>query len=287
LSEARPTVWYERAGAGSPPLVFVHGFACSHADWRLQLDHFAATQTVVACDLRGHGATPGDPADCSIETYGADVAALLAALDLRGVVLIGHSLGCRVVLQAALDAPERVAGVVLVDGSRIGMGDPETAGRVMREQIRATGYGAFARRLFEEMFLPSSGVMLKTSIVERALELPAPIGAALFPRMITWDAANMERALSTLAAPLLVIQSTNVNAQRVRVGLSADESTPWLDLVRRLAPSTRIEILTGVGHFPQLEAPAQVNQLLGDFAAVCAASFMPGKASQSGSTPLA
>jgi len=270
LSEASPPVWYERAGAGSPPLVFVHGFACSHADWRPQLDHFAATRTVVACDLRGHGETPGDPADCSIETYGADVAALLEALDLRGALLVGHSMGCRVVLQAALDAPTRVAGVVLIDGSRIGMGDPETAGRVMREQIRATGYGAFARRLFEEMFLPSSGVMLKTSIVERALELPAPIGTALWPRMITWDAANMERALSTLGSPLLVVQSTNVNAQRMRVGLSAGESSPWLDLVKRLAPEARIEIVPGVGHFPQLEAPEEVNRLIGDFAETCA-----------------
>jgi pimeloyl-ACP methyl ester carboxylesterase len=287
LSEARAPIWYERAGTGSPPLVFVHGFACSHADWRPQLDHFAATQTVVACDLRGHGETPGDPADCSIETYGADAAALLAALNLRGAVLIGHSLGCRVVLQAALDAPGRVAGVVLIDGSRIGMGDPETAGRVMREQIRATGYGAFARRLFEEMFLPSSGVMLKNSIVERALELPAPIGTALFPRMVAWDAANIERALSTLSAPLLVVQSTNVNAQRVRVALSADETTPWLDLVRRLAPNTRIEVLAGVGHFPQLEVPEEVNRLVGDFASVCAATFMLGSASQSGSAPLA
>ena len=287
MIDTRIPVWYERAGTGSPPFVFVHGFACSHADWRPQIDHFAASRTVVACDLRGHGATPGDPADCSIETYGADVATLISALDLQGVVLIGHSMGCRVVLQAALDAPQRVAGVVLIDGSRIGMGEPETAGRVMREQIRATGYGAFARRLFEEMFLPSSGIMLKTSIIDRALELPAPVGTALFPRMVAWDAANMERALSTLAAPLLVIQSTNVNAQRVRVALAADETTPWLDLVRRLAPSTRVEIVAGVGHFPQLEAPETVNQLIGDFASVCAATFMLGNASQSGSAPLA
>jgi pimeloyl-ACP methyl ester carboxylesterase len=97
----------------------------------------------------------------------------------------------------------------------------------------------------------------------------------------------MERALSTLSAPLLVVQSTNVNAQRVRVALSADESTPWLDLVRRLAPSTRIEIVTGVGHFPQLEAPDEVNRLIADFAAVCAATFMLGSAPHSGSAPLA
>ena len=86
-------------------------------------------------------------------------------------------------LQAALDAPERVAGVVLIDGSRIGMGDPETAGRVMREQIRATGYGAFARRLFEEMFLPSSGVMLKTAIVERAPYVDVVFGPQTLHRL--------------------------------------------------------------------------------------------------------
>jgi len=50
---------YVSRGRGAPPLVFVHGFACSHQDWRLQLDFFSKTNEVVACDLRGHGATPG------------------------------------------------------------------------------------------------------------------------------------------------------------------------------------------------------------------------------------
>jgi pimeloyl-ACP methyl ester carboxylesterase len=266
LSGAQAPLFYVRAGRGAPPLVFVHGFACSHADWRPQLDALAATHTVLACDLRGHGATPGEPADCSIETYGEDVGALLDALELAGAILIGHSMGCRVVLQAAERCAARVAGLVLIDGSRLGMGDPETAGRVMREQIRATGYGAFARRLFEEMFIPSSGVRLKAAIVERALELPAPVGSALFPRMVAWDAANMERALAAVTMPLLVIQSTFVNPQRVRVALTPGDSTPWLDLVRRQAPAARVAIVPGVGHFPQLEAPETVNRLIADFA---------------------
>jgi pimeloyl-ACP methyl ester carboxylesterase len=266
LSDAPSPLFRVREGRGAPALVFVHGFAGSHADWQPQLDELAARHTVVACDLRGHGASPGDPADCSIETYGADIAALLAELDLRGAILVGHSLGCRVVLQAALGHGERVAGLVLIDGSRIGMGDPDTAGRVMREQIRATGYGAFARRLFEEMFVPSSGVRLKASIVDRALELPATVGSALFPRMVAWDAANMESALAGVHLPLLVIQSTYVNALRLRVALAPGESTPWLDLVRRQAPAARVEIVPGVGHFPQLEAPEAVNRLIADFA---------------------
>ena len=84
--------------------------------------------------------------------------------------------------------------------------------------------------------------------------------------MVAWDAANMERALASVQVPLLVIQSSYLNAQRVRVPLAPGDSTPWLDLVRRQAPSARVEIVPGVGHFPQLEAAATVNRLIADFA---------------------
>ena len=80
--------------------------------------------------------------------------------------------------------------------------------------------------------------------------------------MVRWDAANMERALASVQVPLLVIQSTYLNAERRRVALKPGETTPWLDLVRRKAPQAQIEIVPGVGHFPQLEAPEQVNKLL-------------------------
>lgn len=122
-------LFYEREGTGNPPLVFVHGFACAHDDWQAQLDFFRARQCVAAFDLRGHGASPGDPAQCDIETYGADVNALLHALELTPAILIGHSLGCRAVLQACSEAPQRVAGLVLVDGSRMATGDPQLPSR--------------------------------------------------------------------------------------------------------------------------------------------------------------
>ncbi|MGH8632299.1 MAG: alpha/beta fold hydrolase, partial [Burkholderiales bacterium] len=87
------TIHHILAGKGSPPFVLVHGFACAHQDWRLQTEHLSRRHRVVACDLRGHGATPGAADECSIETYGADVAALLGEKDLRGAVLVGHSMG--------------------------------------------------------------------------------------------------------------------------------------------------------------------------------------------------
>ncbi len=257
---------YIQSGKGSPPIVFVHGFACTHVDWQPQIAHFSATNAVLACDLRGHGATPGDSHDCSIETYGADVAALLSELKLPPAILVGHSMGCRVVLQACLAAPERVAGVVLVDGSRLGFGDPVVAERVMNEQLRATGYGVFARRLFDEMFVISSDPKLKSVIMERALQLTSEIGGTLFPRLVGWDARHMETALAAIKVPMMIVQSTTMSAERIRVSLSAGQSSPWLDLVKLRAPSARIEIIPGVGHFPQLETPEAVNALIADFA---------------------
>lgn len=230
--------------------VLVHGFACDHTDWRMQVDFLSHSHATIAPDLRGHGANPGTPEDCSIETFGADVAALLEEKNLRGAVLAGHSMGCRVVLQAYLDAPRRVGALALVDGSWLGASAPAAIGN----------YPSFARDLFAGMFLAPSE--LGTAIVERALKLPEAVGAALFPRLVRWDGERMAQALAAVKVPLLVIQSTYLNAERGRVAIKPGETTPWLDLVRRRAPHAKIEIVAGVGHFPQLEAPQRVNNLL-------------------------
>jgi len=255
---------YLRTGAGAPTLVFVHGFCCSQDDWSLQVDSLKRAFEVVTCDLRGHGLTPGEPFESSIEHFGGDVAALLASLDLEGTVLTGHSMGCRVVLEAARLAPERVAGIVLIDGSRLGSGDPDAAEAAARAAIEKAGYRAFAENLFRQMFFSPSP--LAEAIVARALRRPDAMGASLWPRMARWDAAEGDAALRAVRCPLMAIQSTTRDPATLRrAPLKAGESSPWLDIVRRNVPRARIEILPGLGHFPQLEAPAAVNRLIGDF----------------------
>ena len=243
------------------PVVLVHGFACDHTDWRAQVDYLSRKGArTFAPDLRGHGANPAPAAECSIETFGADIAALLEKNDLRDALLVGHSMGCRVVLQAFLDAPGRVGALALVDGSWLGSGDPEGVERRARDAVVAAGFEKFAQGMFDAMFLAPSA--LSGAIVARAKKLPAEVGTALFPRMARWDAANTEQTLPKIKVPLLVIQSTYLNPQRVRVALKPGDTTPWLDLVRRSVPQARIEIVSGVGHFPQLEASEKVNALL-------------------------
>lgn len=252
-----------RSGAGAPPLALVHGFACAHDDWRAQVEHFSPRHDVVACDLRGHGETPGRPHECTIAHFGGDVAALAANLELRGAVLVGHSMGCRVVVEAARLDPERVAGLVLIDGSLMGTGDPAQAEAAMRQTLATIGYAAFAEALFRQMFLAESPV--SRAVVARARALPADVGSNLFPNMVRWDIEQMPAALSAVRVPLLVIQSTYVNAERQRASMKAGQTTPWLDLVRAKVPAARIEIIPDAGHFPQIENPGEVNRLLDGF----------------------
>jgi pimeloyl-ACP methyl ester carboxylesterase len=254
-----------RQGRGAPPLLFVHGFACSHADWNHQIDVLQDKHEVVACDLRGHGQTPARPHECSIEHYGGDVAALVGNLNLSGVVLVGHSMGCRVVLEAARLDPDRIAGIVLVDGSRQATGDPEAAERNARAMVEAKGYAEFMRPFFEAMFLGKTPQ--SEAVVERALRLPPEIGTALFPRMARWDAGSMEGALDAVRAPVLAVQCTYVNTERKRVPIQPGDTTPWLDLLRQKIKGLQVEILAGTGHFPQLVAPERLNPLIAKFAA--------------------
>jgi len=230
--------------------VLVHGFACDHTDWQHQIGHLSKRHAVLSPDLRGHGAAPGTADDVSIENFGADVARLLEKNDIRGAVLVGHSMGCRVVLQAALDAPDRVGALALIDGSYLGPAHP----------VKIDDFSSFARNLFAGMFLAPSAT--GEAIIARAEKLPAAVGAALFPRMVRWDAERMAPALAAVKVPMRVVQSTYLNAERKRVAMKPGETTPWLDLVRKQAPRARIEIITGVGHFPQIEAPEEVNKLL-------------------------
>ena len=255
---------YELSGDGSPSLVLVHGFACDHTDWAAQVEALSDRHRVLTCDLRGHGYTPGKPQDCSIETYGADVTQRVEALRLAPAVLAGHSMGCRVVLEAACQRPAAVAGLVIVDGSLTGSGDPEVAELRTREKIAAKGFRTFSEDFFCDMFpLPFDR---SDEIIERARELPDEIGSALFPRISRWDAQHMNAALAAVQVPLMVIQSTYMDSTTLKRGsLQVGQSSPWLERVHEYAPHARIEIVSGAGHFIHIEMAHQVTALIQDF----------------------
>jgi pimeloyl-ACP methyl ester carboxylesterase len=246
------------------PLVFIHGFGCDHTDWAAQVADLAPSHPTVAVDLRGHGSSPGDAADCSIERYGADVAAVMRALALPPAVLVGHSLGCRVAAEAALQAPEHTAAVVLVDGSQFAA----AMGPALRAAFaQPDGYARMTETMFRDMFGPGADPAMVARVVARAGRLPRLVGEKMMLDLQRYDVTRWTAALGCLRVPVLAIQSTWTNDRRERQPLRPGQTTPYLDMLRSAVPGARIEIVPDTGHFPQLEQPVQTNALLAGFLA--------------------
>src|SRR4029078_12300649 len=93
------------------------------------------------------------------------------------------------------------------------------------------------------------------------------VGKAYLLSMVRYDEAMLGSVLARLDKPLLVLQSTFINEKRKRTSMAAGQTTSYLEFIRATAPAARIEILPGVGHFPQLELSAETNAILASFIA--------------------
>ena len=257
-----PLIHHAVTGEGSPPLVFVHGFGCARADWDAQVRHLSGRYRCVAVDLRGHGDSPGTAAECSLERYGADVAEVMRALALPPAVIVGHSMGCRVVTEAALQAPDHTAGVILVDGSQFGA---EVATVLKDRLATAEGYSTYTEGLFKDMFTAKSDAATAASVIVRARRLPREIGQKMLSDMVRYDTTRLERSFGGLRVPVMAIQTTARNAAGMRTSLRRGDTSPYLEMLRANVPGARVEIIEDTGHFPQLDESGQSNALIEAF----------------------
>ncbi|MEM7137417.1 MAG: alpha/beta hydrolase [Myxococcota bacterium] len=258
---------YVAEGSGSPSIVFIHGYSCSHTDWQHQATHFAPNHRVVSVDLRGHGQSNGYTSGFNIETCGADICALLEALELAPAVLVGHSLGCRVVMEAASERPDLVAGTIMVDGSRSAEGDRQAAEFHANDMVEEAGGIAKLRPpLFEAMFTEKTDKALQTAVLERAAAVAEDASLELWVSMQGYDAGTMEGALSGIEGPMLIIQSTDRDPDYAgRVTLKPGDTTTWTELADRVVSEVRTEIVADTGHFTMLDAPGETNALIEKF----------------------
>lgn len=253
------------SGVGDPTLVFVHGFSCAHEDWDAAVARLSGAHRCVAIDLPGHGHSPL-PARYSIEALAAAVNDAVAAADLSDVVLVGHSLGTKVVRACCRQASERVRGLVLVDGSTY-VGDVEALVGSLRRRIAAKGMAKMQDENFRAMLLSGADPAMAEGIRQRARRMDPDFAAALLEDSIRWDIAHGDGVLRSLAMPVLLLQSTWFRPGEGRTSMTADARTPFMDKIERLVARPRIRVLTGTGHFPMIERPDEFAAIMQDFLA--------------------
>lgn len=237
---------FEAKGLGSPALVFVHGWSCDRTYWRPQMAHFASEHRVVALDLGGHGDSGMDRVHWSMEAFGRDVVAVVEKLDLEKVVLVGHSMGGSVILEAAKLLPNRVMALVPVDT----FFDVEQ--KLSKEQARQfvapflLDFRAMARAYLRDyMFTPETDPALKEAILADMSQAPPEVAIGSLEELVTYD---YPAALQRIRVPIRCINS--------------DKYVTKTEVARKYAPSFDVVLMSGVGHFPMMEKPEQFNKLL-------------------------
>ena len=238
------SIYYESAGAGPLALVFVHGWSCDRTYWREQMKSFASTHRVVAVDLAGHGKSGWNRKAWSIRAFGDDVAAVVDELALERVVLIGHSLGGPVVVEAALSLEERVHGVVVVDALRnITKATTMDDWKKLAAPLRANFQEKTASWVRDVMFVPTSDPKLVDSIASDMAAAPPEQALAALKALKFWHG---EKALEALRVPTLAI-----NAQARFTDAKALEER-----------GVGVVWMRDAGHFLMLEAPKTFDNLL-------------------------
>lgn len=237
---------YTVQGQGTPALVFVHCWACDHAFWDAQVPYFARTHQVVAIDLGGHGRSGGGRADWTMGAFAEDVAAVVRHLDLKKVVLVGHSMGGPVIVEAARRLPDRLVGLVPVD-TLLDVDDPMTATQIDEALagFKADFKGAVDRFERQWMFVPASKPALVDEIVQKAQSIDPAVGISAIRNAWAYDARE---PLKQIHVPI--------------VAVNADKFPTNLLGARKCAPQYDAIIVKGWGHYLMREDPAAFNRAL-------------------------
>jgi len=237
---------YEVQGEGEPTGVLVHGWGFDGRIWEAAVPRLARARRVVTLDLAGHGRSGRERRRPTIASFAEDVRAVVEAVGAPRVVLVGHSMGGDVVVEAARRLPGHVAGVVLVDTLL------DVEARMPADQLAAVfaaleadfpaAVGAFFRQW---MFTSATDPALVRSIVARAQAMDPEVGLAAIRSALTHDARD---ALRALAVPVRAV--------------NADRFPTRADVMRRYARDFDYGVVEGTGHYLMLEKPGRFGELL-------------------------
>lgn len=262
-------VAYRDVGRGEETLLLLHGMAGSSDTWRAVLPQLAKRYRVIAPDLLGHGQSAKPRSDYSLGAFAVGLRDLLDELGVTQVTVVGQSLGGGVAMQFVYQHPDYCRRLVLISSGGLG----QDVGWTLR-LLSAPG-----AELLLPVIAPSPVVRIGNKVRSwlSAANIQSPRGAEMWSAYSSLsDPQTRQAFLRTLRSvvdyrgqavsalnrlhltselPLMVIWGDQDHIIPVEHGYELD----------RLRPGCRLEVLPGVGHFPHVEKPTDVVDLLEDF----------------------
>src|SRR5215218_2623480 len=260
---------YRTAGEG-PVVLLIHGITGTSEQWNDVLPLLAERFTVVAPDLLGHGRSAKPRGDYSLGAYATGIRDLLIALGKPSATAVGHSLGGGIAMQFAYQFPERCDRLVLVSSGGLGsevslllraatLPGAELVLRLLASR-RVRGAVATAGRMLGAVHLkPGNDLSEIAAGIGSLAESDArqaflhTLRAVIDPggqRVSATDRLHLAQVM-----PSLIVWGDRDPIIPVRHGEAAHDAMP----------GSRLELLKGAGHFPQLDDPHRLGGILTSF----------------------
>ena len=238
---------YRVWGKGEPAVVLIHGWACDSNYWSAQIDALKSRYTVVALNLAGHGGSQSNRTDWSMANYGEDVATVVRQLRNHQIVLVGHSMGGDVALEASRRIGDRVIGIIAVDSLK-SVGLPPMRPKEIDRQLapfRANFIEATRNYVTDQLFEKGANPTLVQKVAyDMSLE-PAAVGIPSLQSLLAMDFTTL---LPDIHVPVLAINSDLTPTDEARI--------------RKSLPGFKVDVLEHTGHFLMMETPQRFNPVL-------------------------
>lgn len=243
-------IFYLEKGSADTTLLFLHGWAINSSYWTDQLNFFGENYRIFAMDLPGFGKSKAERENYSVEKYAEDVNNFIKQLDLKNVILIGHSMSGDVILEAAVKNDDSVIGIVGIDNFKfVGMEmSPEQKKEMnifMHELEK--NYEILAPQYAENyLFSASTDSSVKNRVKDDYKNSNPEVAVSSIKNVFNY---NEPDKLQKLNLKLYLINSDGMPTNNAGLDKFAAKSYEVLEI-------------NNVGHFPMIEKPEEFNKLL-------------------------
>jgi pimeloyl-ACP methyl ester carboxylesterase len=262
-------VAYQDVGSGTEALLLIHGMAGSSETWRAVIPQLSQKYRVVAPDLLGHGQSAKPRGDYSLGAFAVWLRDLLDELGVSHATIVGQSLGGGVAMQFVYQHPDYCQRLILISSGGLG---PDV-GWTLR-LLSAPG---------AELILPAIAprpVLTAGNKVRSwfgAAGIRSPRGAEMWSAYSSLSDAETRQAFLRTLRSVVDYRGQAVSAlNRLHMAGELPTMVIWGDqdriipvehgyAVHEARPGSRLEVLEGVGHFPHVERPTEVVDLIDDF----------------------
>jgi pimeloyl-ACP methyl ester carboxylesterase len=248
-------IHYESYGTGKQVVVFIHGWTCDLTFWRMQAPVYEKHRSLLI-DLPGHGESDKPEIAYTQDLFARSVEAVMRDAGVEKAVLVGHSMGTPVALTFLKRYPEKVSGLVIVDGfiPRPPKDDAEREKRAeqsaeMVKTYRTPDYKAAMAGMFKFMFTDQTPAAMQDGIRTKMLAAPQYVVASAMEGMLA-----LEPGTTTFPVPTMAIM------------VKRPSQITYEEYLRSLFPNLRIyQAWEGAGHFLMMEQPKRFNTALVEF----------------------